>query len=320
MVLRLSATIVGMVWWVSVASAGLEIPAPHSAQTGVRLISGWVCDAEELEVSFDGGARLFVPYGSERVDTREVCGDTDNGFGLLINYNNLGEGAHTVTLYVDGEAETTRTFTVVTLGEPFIRGLEVDEDWYTAFISFRNGPIAEVVWDEAMQNFAIVDYFTLDDWIGKWEFRWSPPYVPGQRPSSKTAYFTFTHTTIRDERTMLIGRDATGNEILGGYVTLHLSIDYSRSGLPQPLVSIPRQIRRTGWYFWVLDRDTDTQGNPICAFFLFDMGSADELPPAEPIQRGYGELFIVPRNGSTCVDTGYRPAADAGPLSVDRIE
>lgn len=304
MVLRLSMAMVGLVWWVSVAFAGLENPAPHSAKTGVGLLSGWVCDADKLEVSFDGGPRQFVPYGSERVDTRSVCGDTNNGFGLLINYNNLGEGDHTATLYVDGEAETTRTFTVVTLGEPFIRGLEVDEDWYTAFISFRNGPIAEVVWDEVIQNFAIVDYFTLDDWIGKWEFRWFPPYVPGQPSSSKTTHFTFTHTTIRDERTMLIGKDATGNEILGGYVTLHLPIDYSSSELPQPSVSIPRQIRTRGWYFWVLDRDTDTQRNPLCAFFLFDMGSADELPPAEPIQRGYGELAIVPRNGSTCVDTG----------------
>ena len=46
------------------AWAGLENPVPQSVKSGVSVVSGWICDAEELEVSFDGGSRQFVPYGS----------------------------------------------------------------------------------------------------------------------------------------------------------------------------------------------------------------------------------------------------------------
>lgn len=82
------------------AAATLENPVSGAIKSGVGVLSGWVCDANRLEVSFDGGARLFVPYGSERLDTAytkdgtEICGDTDNGFGLLWNYNELGDGRH----------------------------------------------------------------------------------------------------------------------------------------------------------------------------------------------------------------------------------
>ena len=100
------------------AAVTLENPAPGALKSGVGLISGWVCDADELEVSFDGGARLFVPYGSDRIDTAGVCGDADNGFGLLFNYNELGDGPHTVTLYVDGIiGRNPGLFNVQTLGD-----------------------------------------------------------------------------------------------------------------------------------------------------------------------------------------------------------
>ena len=33
---------------------------------------------------------------------RGACGDTNNGFGLLYNWNRLGDGVHTVTAYADG--------------------------------------------------------------------------------------------------------------------------------------------------------------------------------------------------------------------------
>ena len=111
------------------SAATLENPTSGAIKSGVGLLSGWVCDANRLEVSFDGGPRLFVPYGSERTDTAytedgtEICGDTDNGFGLLINYSELGDGPHTATLYVDGVLTTRVNFTVVTLGTNFLRGV-----------------------------------------------------------------------------------------------------------------------------------------------------------------------------------------------------
>ena len=137
----------------------LENPSPGALKSGVGLISGWVCDAEELEVSFDGGPRLFVPYGSERTDTadapdgRVICGDTDNGFGLLMNYNNLGDGSHTVTLYADDVLVDQSQFTVTTLGTDFLRDVRG-----RGVITLSDGKQVTVQWEEATQGFTIIDY------------------------------------------------------------------------------------------------------------------------------------------------------------------
>ena len=73
----------------------LENPGPESFQSGIGVISGWVCEAEEIVIELNGAPQA-VAYGTERLDTARVCGDTDNGFGLLFNWNLLGDGEHTV--------------------------------------------------------------------------------------------------------------------------------------------------------------------------------------------------------------------------------
>ena len=137
------------------AAATLENPVPGSVKSGIGLISGWICDAEKLEVSFDGGPRKFVPYGSERTDTAGVCGDTNNGFGLLINYNELGDGPHTITLYADGVVVTLVTFNVQTLGTNFLRGVIGQ-----GTITLSNETAVHVQWEETTQGFTIVGYGT----------------------------------------------------------------------------------------------------------------------------------------------------------------
>ena len=77
-----------------VAGVGyLENPGPNSFQSGVGVISGWVCDAEAVLIALNGEPQPAA-YGTERLDTESVCGDTDNGFGVLFNWNRLGDGAH----------------------------------------------------------------------------------------------------------------------------------------------------------------------------------------------------------------------------------
>ena len=67
--------------------------------------------------------RWIAAYGTNRADTgRAVCGDTDNGFGLLLNWNMLGDGEHTVVAVVDGVELARATVTVTTLGEEFVQG------------------------------------------------------------------------------------------------------------------------------------------------------------------------------------------------------
>ena len=130
----------------------LENPQPGSFQSGVGVISGWACDAQTIEISFDGGPRIQAGTGTIREDTRGVCGDTNNGFGLLYNWNRLGDGPHTVTAYADGVEFAQVTVTVSTLGEEFRRGLRRE-------VTLSNFPAAgtNVVlrWQEAQQNFVI---------------------------------------------------------------------------------------------------------------------------------------------------------------------
>ena len=132
--------------------AVLGNPAPGSYQSGIRVLSGWVCEAEEVVLEIDGERRLSAAYGTERTDTADHCGDTNNGFGVLFNWNRLGDGPHTIRLLVDGEAWATAAFTVTTLGAEVRRGLA-----HTATVTDFPGPggVVTVEWQEAQQNFVI---------------------------------------------------------------------------------------------------------------------------------------------------------------------
>ena len=84
----------------------LENPGAASPQSGIGLISGWTCEAEEVEIEIETArgttVRQRAAYGTERADTEAECGDIDNGFGLLFNWNLLGDGEHEVVAFVDG--------------------------------------------------------------------------------------------------------------------------------------------------------------------------------------------------------------------------
>ena len=77
-----------------------ESPMPNSFQSGLGVISGWVCAADTVEIEINGATHIAA-YGTDRADTEERCGDTDNGFGLLFNWNLLGDGEHTVRALAD---------------------------------------------------------------------------------------------------------------------------------------------------------------------------------------------------------------------------
>lgn len=134
----------------------LENPAPNSPQSGVGLVSGWVCDAREVHINFetaDGGTfTLPAAVGTVRTDTVSVCGHAQTGFGLLWNWGNLGDGTHTVSAYADGRLLGESEVTVTTLGQAFVRGLSGS---YTARNFPREGNATLLEWSEARQNFVI---------------------------------------------------------------------------------------------------------------------------------------------------------------------
>ena len=133
----------------------LENPGPRSWQSGIGVLSGWVCEADMVEVVLDDRPAQLAAYGTERADTEAVWGDTDNGFGLLFNWNLLDDGVHTVRALADGEEFGRATFTVTTLGAEFLRGVE-GEAVVTDFPS--PGETVRLRWQESNQNFVITNW------------------------------------------------------------------------------------------------------------------------------------------------------------------
>ena len=132
----------------------LENPGSGATKTGIGIISGWVCDASRVEVEV-GGSRLAVVYGTDRGDTISECGDANNGFVVLVNWNNFGDGVHRIRLLTDGRELVNRTVTVKTYGTDFLRGQE--GDWWILSDFPTPGVDTIVGWTESLQNFEIVD-------------------------------------------------------------------------------------------------------------------------------------------------------------------
>ncbi len=134
-------------------------PAPGSAHSGVGVVSGWHCRAESVRIELTNGTTGEVittqaGSGTERSDTEGVCGDNDNGFGLLWNWNILGDGWHTVRAFADEETEpfSWSAVFVTTFGEEFARGLSGEFE-LADFPS--TGQSVMVEWRQEQQNFVI---------------------------------------------------------------------------------------------------------------------------------------------------------------------
>lgn len=140
-------------------AANVEIPQPGSVRSGIGVVSGWKCEGGALTASFNGGEPLAVAYGTPRRDTRSICGDEDNAFVLQWNYALLGDGEHLLELFDDGERFAAVSFSVATLGEPFLRGASGSYD----LLGFPDpGDRVSIEWREAAQGFVVVDFEPAD--------------------------------------------------------------------------------------------------------------------------------------------------------------
>ncbi len=134
----------------------LENPTARSFQSGLGVISGWVCAGEAVTVEIEKAdgtiVELAAAYGTERADTAAICGDTDTGFGVLVNWNLLGDGDHAVIVLVDGIELGRAPVTVTMLGAEFVEGLQGS----VLVADFpRQGEQVRVVWQESQQNFVL---------------------------------------------------------------------------------------------------------------------------------------------------------------------
>jgi hypothetical protein len=138
------------------AQQQLENPQPDSFQSGIVVISGWVCNAQKVQIRIDNQIFLDTVYGTGREDTRGQCRDTNNGFNVLVNWNELNEGVHTVALCVDNACGNNIRVDVTSYGLRFLRGLDG-----TAIAACTNKlspafPTPTVfTWQESLQNWTI---------------------------------------------------------------------------------------------------------------------------------------------------------------------
>ena len=135
-------------------AARLEIPGPGANLSGIGVISGWKCEVTgTITVRIDDGPPIPMLYGSERGDTRSVCGDSANGFVAIFNWGLLDDGVHTAVAS-DGAGEFARsTFTVTTFGEEFVQGTS-GECRIPDFPA--PGESALFAWNEATQGLVLV--------------------------------------------------------------------------------------------------------------------------------------------------------------------
>ena len=166
--------------------AVLENPSQNksiSHVSGVGVISGWACDAEEVLISVEGGegygvwTRLYkAAYGTMRLDTEEVCGDVYNGFSLLFNWNSVNlnpferrEWAEveavseplTFSLFIDGVRIAQTMVQIRTFGEEFLRG--APRTTYTLNDFPHIGESIQVQWEQSLQNFLIIQINESDE-------------------------------------------------------------------------------------------------------------------------------------------------------------
>jgi hypothetical protein len=127
----------------------LENPPPGGFVSGINILSGWVCLAGRVDLLVDG-VPIRAIYGSPRADTSSVCGDDNNGFVLLTNWNDLSNGSHTIAALADGVEFARSTFTTTSLGQEFLHGAS------GRFTIPFNGRNVTIEWQESSQNFVIV--------------------------------------------------------------------------------------------------------------------------------------------------------------------
>lgn len=135
-------------------------PAVDSFASGVIIFNGWICDANEVWLQFDGetamSKREYAGYPTARDDTKKPDGPCDSGetgFALLKNANQLGTGAHTAELYIDGELATSQPFWVTMPSDELFNRDISGEFRLPGFPDETKD--TQIVWQTEDQNFAI---------------------------------------------------------------------------------------------------------------------------------------------------------------------
>ena len=148
----LPSVVIGLALLATTSRAGVvEVPLNGATYSGVLYVSGWKCPPNSnITISFDAGAPIPAASRIPRGDTASSCrNDGRNGYILQWNYNLLGDGAHTVSVWQGGVEFASSTFNVTTFGSRFLRGAQ-------GMYELPNFPVpgasATLEWDEAGES------------------------------------------------------------------------------------------------------------------------------------------------------------------------
>ena len=194
----------------SSARGVIENPRRRSFQSGIGVVSGWVCEADSVEIQFDNGALFDAAYGTSREDTRPVCGDANNGYGLSFNWNLLGEGTHTVRALADGVEFASVTFIVSTLGVEFLTGVSGAGE----FANFpRLDRRVRIEWQQSAQNFVIVSEQEVPPGLGAQAFQ-SPIVCAECHPRQAEELRQAVHAGYRNMSPTFSSLELAGNALV----------------------------------------------------------------------------------------------------------
>jgi hypothetical protein len=267
----LGLALLGCAWsTTSWAQSYVENPRPGSIQSGISLVSGWKCRGGSITVQFDDWPPELASYGTSRPDTQGICGDTDNGFGDLFNFNRLGDGVHTVRLFDNGQVFATSSFVVQTLGQEFLQLNAMPVATIRGFPS-ANKHIG-LQWEDGKQDFTIA-YFgiatQLVDLLGSWDLT---SLTDGVTTHNRYALQVIQGAT--SDTPLIVGRDLDhGHPVVGARID-----DFP---LPPDI-----NLRAIPFDFALLDVDTD-----VCRIFLFNKTGVNRVGGTE------GQLRVV---GNSC--------------------
>jgi hypothetical protein len=137
------------------AQGALDNPVTLATESGIGIISGYHCTSRDISFRINDISIGKAGAGTDRGDTKALCGRTDTGFSLLFNFNLLTPGTHSLGMYVDGQLVETRSFkSIKSAGEEFA------QNKYKRILvpDFPiTGHSAILKWETAKQAFVVTD-------------------------------------------------------------------------------------------------------------------------------------------------------------------
>ena len=204
----------------------LGTPNKGSTVSGVGVISGYHCNSKDITVYIDGNSIGKAGAGTTLLGTLGTCGQTETGYSLVYNFNNLAPGQHTISVTADGVTFDSGTFyTVQSGGVPWLAGVAAEatlDNFPTA------GKRATLVWYQSYQNFVITK---IEDMAGGT----LPPPPPSTGGNTITLIPGVTASFTYDEfygscQVTMTATNNTGQYISGAAVLFNVMVNGINTG------------------------------------------------------------------------------------------